>query len=309
MIDLGEKLLKELSGISLSRLYLAGMLDNIAASAMEALEADACAILLLDEARATLTLKASRGLSSEAVNHIRLPIGRGISWKIVRERGPVALAHARDDPDFYNVPQSGEDRFTSMMGVPIMERDDCLGVIYVQTVAPKDYSSDDIALLQEIASLAAGSIQAGWSIERTQEKVRFLTALNDMSRRVNATDDLAEVSAIVIQCASEVTRARTQIIWMVEDDSPSVRHFPEATGDPEYLKPVRDGIVSQVIKTRSAVKIDDISHESSFDALGRVAVRSVLCHPITLQDEVLGVILLADRVSKPDGYFAPFTQE
>lgn len=309
MRHLDEKILKELSGVSLSRLYLAGTLDSIAASAMEALETDACAILLLDEARATLTLKASRGLSLEAVNHIRLPIGRGISWRIVRERRPVALARARDAPDFYNVPQSGEDRFTSMMGVPIMDAGDCLGVIYVQTVAPKDYSADDISLLQEIASLAAGSIQAGWGIERTQEKARFLTALNDMSRRVNATDDLAEISAIVIGCASEVTRARTQIIWTMESHSPSVRHFPEATGDPEYLRPVRDGLVTHVVKTRSAVKIDDISLESAFGGLDRVAVRSVLCHPILLQDEVLGVILLADRVSRPDGYFAPFTQE
>jgi hypothetical protein len=306
---LGGKLIEELGSISLSRLYLADMLDNIAASAMEALEADACAILLLDDARTTLILRASRGLSSEAVNHIRLPKGRGISWRIVREQKPVTLARAKDAPDFFNVPQSGEDRFSSMMGVPIMEGSDCLGLIYVQTVAPKDYHDDDIALLQEIASLAAGSIQAGWHIERTQEKVRFLTALNDMSRRVNATDDIAEISGYVTRCASEVTQAKTQVIWTVEDHALSLRHFPEATGDTEYLRPVREGIAAHVMKTAAPVKIDDITHESAFDALNRVAARSVLCHPIMLQDEVLGVILLADRVSKPDGYFTSFTQE
>lgn len=309
MKDLGDKLLRELSSISLSRLYLAGMLDNIAGSAAEALEADACAILLLDDARTTLTLKASRGLSQEAVNHIRLPQNKGVSWKIVREQRPVALAYAKSDPDYYNVPQSGEDRFSSMMGAPIMDGAECLGVIYVQTVEPRDYSQDDLELLQEIATLAAGSINAGWHIERTQERVRFLSTLNEMSRRVNATDDLDEISGLVVRCAAEVTRARIQIIWTAEGQSPSVRHFPEATGDAEYLRLVREGIVAHVIKTRLPVKIDDIATESAFDGLGRVAMRSVLCHPIILQDETLGAILLADHVSKPDGYFATFTQE
>jgi hypothetical protein len=305
---MSEQLLLELSAVSLSRLYLADMLDNITASAAEALDADACAILLLDGAGETLTLKACRGLSSEAINHIRLPKGKGVSWKIVRERRPLALASVRDDPDFYHVPQSGEDRFASLMGVPIMEGDDCLGVIYVQTVDARDYSQDDSALLQEIANMAAGSIRAGWHIERTQEKVRFLTALNDMSGRVNSTDDLAEISSHVIKCAAEITQARTQVIWTARDGLPSARHFPEATGDSEYLSPVRDGIVAHVMNTRAAVKIDDIFSQSAFPALDRVAAKSVMCHTMTLQDEVLGAILLADRVSRPDGYFAPFTQ-
>jgi len=307
--DLGETLLRELSSVSLPRLYLPGMLDNIAASVVETLDADACAILLLDDAHATLTLKASRGLRAEAANHIRLPKDKGISWRIVREQKPVALTCARDDPDFYNVPHSGEDRFSSMMGVPIMDGGDCIGVIYVQTVEPREYTQEEMALLHEIASLAAGSISAGWRIECTQESVRFLSALNEMSRRVNATDDLAEISGHVIRCAAEVTHARTQVIWTVEDHSPSVRHFPEATGDPEYLRPVREGIVAHVMKTRLPVKVDDIASESAFDGLGRVAVKSVLCHPIILQDETLGVILLADHAAKPDGYFATFTQE
>lgn len=309
MRNLDDKLLKELSSISLSRLYLAGMLDNIAASTTQALEADACAILLLDDARMALTLKASMGLSPEAVNHIRLPTGKGISWKIVREQKPVALSCARDDPDYYHVPQSGEDRFSSMMGVPLMEGPECLGVIYVQTVEPRDYTKDDLELLGEIAHLAGGAINAGWQVERKQERVRFLTTLNDMSRRVNATDDLAEISAHVIKCAAQVTSARTQIIWTVEGHSPSIRHFPEAAGDVEYLRPVREGIVAHVMKTRLPVKIDDVSSDSTFDGLDRVAMKSVLCHPILLQDETLGVILLADHVAKPDGYFATFTQE
>lgn len=307
--DMDEKLLRELSSISLSRLYLSGMLDNIAASAMEALSADASAILLLDEARETLTLRACRGLSSEAANNIRLPRGRGISWKVATQRKPIALARVRDDPDFYSVPQSGEDRFASYLGVPIMLGENCLGVIYVQAVQERGYSEDESGLLQEIASLAAGSIQAGWHIESAQERVRFLTALNEMSRRVNSTDDFAQISGHVVRCAQEITQARTVIIWTAENGLPSRKHFPEATGDPEYLRPVREGLVTQVMKTRVPAKVDDIAVEPAFNSLERVAQKSLVCHPLLLQDEVLGALLAADHVSKPDGYFAPFTQE
>lgn len=309
MNDLTEKLLKELGSISLSNLYLSEMLDKIAASAMQSLRADACAILLLDEARTTLTLKASRGLLPEAVNSIRLPKGKGVSWKIIRQMRPVALSRAKDDPDFYNVPQSGEDMFTSLLGAPIMDGELCLGVMYVQTVAPRDYTAEEVDSLQRIASQVAGSIRVGWSIERTQEKVRFLTAFSEMSRNVNATDDVAEIYRYALKCATDVTNARVQIIWGAEDHSPEYRHFPEATGDPEYLKPVREGLVKRVIETGEAVKIDDISTDNSFPALDRVAFKSVLCQPVISQNTSFGVILLTDRVSKPDGYFASFTEE
>ncbi|MBI4666936.1 MAG: GAF domain-containing protein [Nitrospinae bacterium] len=309
MKNLGENFINELSGITLARLYLTNMLDQIADTAQRYLKGDASAILLLDEEGRTLSLKASRGLSEEAVNSIRVPKGRGLSWKIVRERRPVAVSDVWSDPDFYYIPESGEAKFKSLLGSPIIDGDDCLGAIYIQNIEPREYTQEDMANLVRVAQAVAGAIRARWFLERSQEKVRALSEINDLGRLINSTDDPHEMARLAAKYAASLTGARTQLVWLVSPGGELVeQHIPEGPGDQWYLKPVRDSLVRQVMETRHLIRIDDIEAQTGYEGLNRVALRSLICLPMSYQETTLGVALIADRVTG-SGYLAPFSAE
>jgi len=296
--------------ISGSRLHLQTMLDQVVKSAQEQLGADACALLLLDESKQTLTLKSSHGLWQSAVDAVRLPKGRGVSWRIVREKKPAALARAKDDPDFYFVPESGEENYTSMLGVPIIEEDECIGVMYVQSKQQTSYTDVDISRLEKISRQVAGAIKAAWDMDRVKEKARVYTKLNGASRLINATNNVDEIVRITANAASELIGARVKAVWVTDiDDKLKIMYFSESGSDPERLRPVCETIVTLATASMETINVADISADTRFEGLDIIAAASVVCCPMIFEERVLGAIVLADRITDSPDYFVAFTSE
>ncbi len=299
-----------LSGSEGPERYLTNLLDYAVDAAMETTGSDACAILLVDERRQTLTLKSCKGLHDTATSAVRLPKGKGASWRIVREKKSVALSDVTSDPDFILIPQAGEERYVSMMGVPILKDDDCIGVLFVEDSEKREYTHEDVKALEHVAEKYANSINAAWDFERLNEKTRSLSILNDLNHIVSATNNLREIVNHLLHFTTELTCARTRIIWLTDESNEVLtKHFPESTGDDEWMAPVRNGIVTHVARTHETVRIDDIHSANPFEGLDRVASTSVLCHPLVFEDRVKGVLLLADRVTGLGDYCVAFSGE
>lgn len=296
--------------ISVSRLHLQTMLDQVVKTAVEQLGADACALLLLDESKQTLTLKSSHGLWASAVHAVRLPIGMGISWRIIREKKPAALSRAKDDPDFHFVPESGEEVYTSMLGVPIIEEDECIGLIYVQSKEETQYTEEDISRLEKISRQVAGAIKAAWDMDRIKEKARVYTKLNGTSRLVNATNNVDEIVRITISASSELIGARVKAIWVADIDGKlKIRYFSETGSDPERLRPVCETIVTLATTSRQTINVSDITADTRFEGLDIIAATAVVCCPMIFEEQVMGAIVLADRITDSPNYFVAFTSE
>ena len=107
----------------------------------------------------SLTLKAARGLDSKSIDKAMLNVGEGINGWVAQEMMPVALRDAHTDPRFKYVPETGEEKYRSMLAVPITVQNKCIGVLTVQTLEPKDYIEDEITLLSTIAREVGGIIR------------------------------------------------------------------------------------------------------------------------------------------------------
>ncbi len=286
------------------------LLDNTVASACNALRANACGVMLLDEAHQTLTLKACLGLYEAAVDAVRLPKDKGIEWKIIREKKTLALDNVHFDPDFVAIPEAGGHLFKSLLGVPIMDNGACIGTLCVQQEDSKEFSREEIESLEKIAFEAAKPIKAAWLFERLRDRTRALTRLNEMSKLINSTNNMDEILAHIVRFTGELTDARTKVIWLTGSTNEiSSRHIPESTGDEQWMLPVREGIVQRVAETRRMVKVDDVRSENDFEGLERVSSTSVICHPMVFDNVVEGVILLGDRRSGLNEYFSAFSGE
>jgi len=100
-------------------------------------------------------------LRLEAVHRTRLRVGEGLVGVIAATARPLALADAQSHPNFAYRPETGEEVFHSLMGVPILRGGRVLGVLVVQNRTLRHYTEDEIEVLQTIAMIVAELAASG----------------------------------------------------------------------------------------------------------------------------------------------------
>jgi phosphotransferase system enzyme I (PtsP) len=119
----------------------------------EELSSEVCSIYLLREG--VLELFATRGLKQEAVHVAKLAMGQGLVGTIAANVETLNLDEAATHPDFAYIPETGEELFHSFAGVPIVRRQQSIGVLCVQHVDPRRYEEIEIEALQTVAMVIA----------------------------------------------------------------------------------------------------------------------------------------------------------
>ena len=94
-------------------------LDQIVKFIAADMVAEVCSVYLMRGGN-ELELFATQGLNREAVHKTRLALGEGLIGDIAAHARPLALADAQSHPNFAYRPETGEEVFHSLMGVPIL---------------------------------------------------------------------------------------------------------------------------------------------------------------------------------------------
>jgi phosphotransferase system enzyme I (PtsP) len=134
-----------------------GTIVRIIAADMVA-EVCSCYIMRAGE---VLELFATEGLRPEAVHRTRLRVGEGLVGVVAASARPLALADAQSHPDYAYRPETGEEIYHSLMGVPILRSGRVLGVLVVQNRTTRHYDEDEIEALQTIAMVLAELVASG----------------------------------------------------------------------------------------------------------------------------------------------------
>jgi phosphotransferase system, enzyme I, PtsP len=133
-------------------------LDKVVDLIAETMESEVCSIYLLRDNK--LELFATHGLRKEAVHVTRLGMGEGLVGTIAAEGRILNLAEAADHPAFAYRPETGEERFHSFAGVPIVRLESPIGVLAVQHAEPRRYEDVEIEALQTVAMVLSEMIAA-----------------------------------------------------------------------------------------------------------------------------------------------------
>lgn len=158
MADSSESLLREVGRLLIRSHDLGETLDNLVRLVSRRMHSAGCSIYLVDDSGQELELRATRGLLPEAVGRVRLRTREGIVGRCLDLGEPISVPDVRLDSRFLPFPDAGEDRFRSLLAVPLFVRDQALGVLTVQTGRPRDFSTDEIELLQTIAVQVAAIV-------------------------------------------------------------------------------------------------------------------------------------------------------
>lgn len=134
---------------------LARVVRNIAANMV----AEVCSVYLLrnDE----LELYATEGLNPDAVHKTRLRVGEGLVGDIAAHARPLALADAQNHPQFAYKPETGEEIYHSLLGVPLLRDSRVIGVLVVQNQTRRQYADEETEALETIAMVLAEMVSSG----------------------------------------------------------------------------------------------------------------------------------------------------
>jgi len=135
-------------------------LDRIVRIVATEMVAEVCSAYVM-RAGEVLELFATEGLRHEAVHRTRLRVGEGLIGVIAATARPLALADAQSHPDFAYRPETGEEIYHSLMGVPVLRGGRVLGVLAVQNRTLRHYAEDEIEIAQTIAMIVAELIASG----------------------------------------------------------------------------------------------------------------------------------------------------
>jgi phosphotransferase system enzyme I (PtsP) len=144
-----REILTGLNEIMAKRGSAQSKLDRVVDLIAAAMSSDVCSIYLLRDN--FLELFATHGLRKEAVHVTRLRMGEGLVGSIAAEGRILNLAEAAEHPAFAYRPETGEERFHSFAGVPIVRLENPIGVLAVQNAEPRRYEDVEIEALQTVA--------------------------------------------------------------------------------------------------------------------------------------------------------------
>ncbi|MFT6451938.1 MAG: phosphotransferase system enzyme I (PtsP) [Halocynthiibacter sp.] len=135
-------------------------LDRITHLIADSMRTEVCSIYLFRDAE-TLELCATEGLKPEAVHQTRMRIGEGLVGRVARSGNPINSADAPQERGFRYMPETGEEIYSSFLGVPIQRLGEALGVLVVQSKEARQFSGDEVYALEVVAMVLAEMTELG----------------------------------------------------------------------------------------------------------------------------------------------------
>ncbi len=148
-VSAARMILTRLHDVMASRSHVQAKLNTVVEVIGEGLDSEVCSIYLLREGM--LELFATKGLAQEAVHVTRMGVGEGLVGTIAQNIETLNLAEATAHPDFSYRPETGEEKYHSFAGVPIVRRERAVGVLCVQHAESRRYDEVEIEALQTVA--------------------------------------------------------------------------------------------------------------------------------------------------------------
>jgi signal transduction protein with GAF and PtsI domain len=279
-------------------LDLEAVLKHIVDMVVEVTNADACLLYLLSDTRDELILRASKNPHPKLIGRITIGLGEGSTGWVARERTRVIIpSNASDDPRFkffHNLP---EDRYQAFISVPVMAKQEAVGVINAQHKRARRYREDEIALLSTIANQVGGAIENARLYEQMKRKVMQLDTLSQVSATVSSNRLIDDVLQLIVTMTAQMMGSTICSIMLLDESSNELRIGATQSHSEQYRrKPnvkVGQSISGRAVQERRPIIVADVTREQDFmyrDLAQREGLCSLLCVPMMVRERAIGVI-------------------
>lgn len=222
-------------------------------------------------------------------------IGRGIIGHVAETREAYSAGDVSHDPYYF----SSAERNGSAIGVPMLDKENLLGVIYVESVTKDELQADDVQTLQALANQVATSLQKARLYERTQRHLQVMTTLQSISHAVTSSLDLDEILNNVIQLLKDSFGYTYLSIYLLEEGT---LYLGAQLGYPDtqiiYEIPINSGVIGRTARNKKIQFIHDVSTDSDF-LPASYEVKNEIAVPLLKDNNVLGVLNVESKGDVP----------
>ncbi len=311
-------LLNEVISTVGSTLRLDEVLQHLVDIVVRATSCQVAFIYLYDKDKERVVLASTTEKYQHLVGKISMALGEGIAGWVELHGKPVFVKEeALEDPRFRYFSELEEEKFQSIMTVPIMTKNDNLvGVITVQSVAPREFTEQHHTFINNTAALVGRAIENAQLYENTQRKLSVLTSLAVLSQTISSglfLDDMLRSLATLTVQIMEVDLCVIMLMDQIhERDSEAARHqtwrltvraispnlndraqFQSVDIDPQTLEWLRELHEKPYSQERMSVQIDQDGYDTTLERLNPLKdtqYRSLISAPLIAGTEQLGLI-------------------
>ncbi len=135
-------------------------LDKITTLIATSMGCEVCSIYLFRD-EDTLELCATEGLNKASVHQTRMKLGEGLVGRVAKRKAVINTPNAPQAKGFRFMPETGEEIYSSFLGVPVQRIGAALGVLVVQSKTAREFSADEVYALEVVAMVLAEMTELG----------------------------------------------------------------------------------------------------------------------------------------------------
>ena len=222
------------------------------------------------------------------------PIDDALTQTLIMAKEPVFLNDAQNDDRFYQWAQTGYIR--GWMAIPIIVRDETLGVLTIDSKTPGIYGEAEAKLALSFANQVAIAIQNTRLFAETQRRTNQLIILNEFARKMTRANSLRELCNMVAKNLYEEFGDQKVCIFTPDNDRENLvlqgvasTHRMHAQPG-SYTIPIGQGIEGRVAQSQTLNLINDISQTTEDRLSSKAVIGSKLTLPLLSADNLMGVL-------------------
>ena len=282
-------ILYDASQAVLSTFDLDEVLRQILAIARDYFHLQNVAILLLDKEKQELHPRCQIGWDP-GHETMRLPIGQGLTGAAATQKRPIYAADVSKHPGYVSSASSTK----SELAVPLMVRDEVVGVLDCQSENPDHFDKETIDLLTLFSTQASMALQNAQLYSLERQRARHLEVINAIARETTAVLDQEE---LLIKVCS-VIQHRFQIghvsVLLRDGDDLLLRagegRFTACAGGGGRM-PAGAGLWGAALSSGKTLIEDDVHASPEYVGFYQ-ETRSRMCIPLVSFGQTLGVLML-----------------
>jgi len=124
----------------------------------EAMASQVCSVYLLDPESDRFVLMATEGLNKKAIGKVSMAPNEGLVGLVGSREEPLNLEHASEHPRYRYFAETGEERYASFLGAPIIHHRRVMGVLVIQQKERRQFDEGEEAFLVTMSAQLAGVI-------------------------------------------------------------------------------------------------------------------------------------------------------
>lgn len=151
--------LTKISKAIASDVYLEDILRLIVTVTAEIMDSNICSLMLIDEKKNELLIRATQSISEEYNKKPPLKIGEGVAGKAVKENKPIVVKDVAKEKEYKHKDIAKKEGLCSLLCVPLTVKGKVIGVINCYTSKPHDFTETQVNILTSVANQAAVAIE------------------------------------------------------------------------------------------------------------------------------------------------------